>query len=870
MSFAKDSQLTLVNDETFSQDLPEVNRHARKGPFFLVPYARNSQFVGQERILQQLNQFSNPSNSIMRFALCGLGGVGKTQVALAHAHWHWLNYPEHSVFWVLASNVDQLHDSLGLIAAHCKISRIDDTTDIMLDRVRRWLSDENNGQWLMIIDSADNFETFLNPSGDDQLGGPQVAKSAPSTGLGRYVPTCLHGKVLITTNNKSTAETLADQGRILEVHPMDKHYACTLLRKHLTEGDGTSTNIRNWHEPWHNHDLLNLACQLDYLPLALVQAAAYIAMNSLSVTEFQGLITSDQLNDDLPQAFFSTWKASFDRIQAECTPAADLLAITAFYEIKCIPNDLFFEFPANAFDTLLAYSFITADSENDTFSMHRLVQVAMRKRLSTCNTEKKWADEALVLISKRFPDGGYESWPICSRLIPHCLRVLKSELYGHTEAKPLSILQSKMGGYYFKTGFYRQAEEWSRKALDNIILVPGVEQKDAFDIKSNCIPVLLKVDAFEEAEDLAQEVWRGRVSTLGAKHEDTLQILATLSEIYQEQGRYAEGETAIRKILKSLDRNLEADDIQIVAAKQRLGSVLRRLGRYKEAEEYQRAAIQGFEKNFGPRHPDTLKAHWHLGQLFHDWGMYAEAETIDMHTWTLQKRDDVLGPNHPDTLKSQYGLSNNLQAQFKFLAAESHKREIYSKAISLVGHTHTHTLIAGSSLASCLVASNRYAHQPSPERLAEAEGLYRQTLTAREAILRVDHPSTLVARTDLATVQRLRGQTPAILLEASERETLRKLKKILGKDHQLTVNSLDNLSRILWLQRSDNSKSKEALKEAMQVFKVWEKTLGWSHERTWLAAELLVEMLPESDQKRLDLVQKIQRWRRTEPEVDRG
>lgn len=809
----------------------------------------------------------------MRFALCGLGGVGKTQIALAHAHWHWLNYPEHSIFWVLASDVDQLHGSLGLIAAHCKISRVDDTTDIMLDRVRRWLSDENNGHWLMIIDSADNIETFLNSSGDNQLGGLQAAKSASSTGLGRYIPTCLHGKILITTNNKLTAESLANQGRILEVYPMDKHYACTLLRKHLTEEDGTSTDNRNRPEPWHNRDLLNLACQLDYLPLALVQAAAYISMNSLSVTEFQELITDDQLNDgpdDLPQGFFSTWRASFDRIQAECTPAADLLAITAFYEIKGIPNYLFSEFHTNAFHTLQAYSFITADSENDTFSMHRLIQVAMRKRLSACNTEKKWADEALVLISQKFPDGGYESWPICSRLIPHCLKVLKSEFYGHTEARPLGILQSKMSGYYFKTGFYRQAEEWGRKALNNIILVPGVDQKDVFDIKSNCIPVLLKVDAFEEAEDLAQEVWRGRISTLGAKHEDTLQTLATLSLVYQEQGRYAEGETAVRKILKSLDRNLEADDIQILAAKQRLGSILRHLGQYKEAEEYLRAAIQGYEKNFGPRHPDTLKAYWHLGQLFHAWGMYAEAEKIDMHTWTLQKRDDVLGPNHPDTIKSQYGFSNNLQAQFKFLAAESHKREIYRKAISLVGNTHTHTLIAGSSLASCLVASNRYAHQPRPERLVEAEGLYRQTLTAREESLRVDHPSTLVARTDLASVQRLRGQTPASVLEASERETLQKLKKILGKDHQLTVNSRDNLSRILWLQRSDHSKSKEALKEATQVFNVWENTLGWSHERTWLAAELLVEMLPGSDQKRLDLTQKIQKWRRTVPEVDRG
>ncbi|MCJ1263726.1 hypothetical protein MMC22_003596 [Lobaria immixta] len=886
-SLTVDSELSLVNAV---MDPPEVNRQARRGPFFLVPYSRNSQFVGQQDILHQLYHFSNPSNPMIRFALCGFGGIGKTQIALSHAHWHRLNHPEQSVFWILASDTDHLRDSLALIAAHCKISRTEDTTDIMLDRVWRWLSDEDNGRWLMIIDGADNLGTFFISSGDKQPGEVRAAESILSTGLGRYVPTCLHGKVLITTNNKSAAESLADPGHVSEVHPMNKQYACALLRKYLTEGESTSTSIKIHPESWRNDDLDKLASQLDYLPLALVQAAAYIRMNSLSVTGFLELIASDQSDlpgileldlqghggfDDLSQAFMSTWKVAFNQIEAQCSPASNLLSVMAFYEAKRIPNYLISHFhtdisqsSSRALDTLLAYSFITKDSENETISMHRLAQLAMRKRLSASNSEQKWADEALSLISQNFPGGEYESWTMCAALMPHALKVLRSELYGPAEARPLGTLQSKISRYYLRRGFYQQAEIWSRNALDNMILVAGVEQKDVFSIKSDRVIVLMRLGAFEEAEDLAQEVWRGRRSMLGAKHEDTLQILETLGLVYQAQGRYAEGETAVRKILKSLDRSLEADDIQILAAKQRLGSILRHLGRYREAEEYQRAAFHGCEKILGPRHPDTLKAHWSLGQTLHAWGMYAEAEKIDMDTWTLQKRDDVLGPDHPETLKSLWGFANNLQAQFKFSAAEAHRRELYRRAILLVGSTHIYTLIAGSSLASCLVASNMYAYQPSSERLAEAEDLYRVTLTARKASLRVDHPDTLAARTDLATVQRLRGHVPASELEASERETLDKLKKIFGKEHPLTVKSRDNLSRILWLQRGDSSKSKEALKKAMQIYKVWEKGLGWSHERTWLAAELLVEMLPEPDPERLDLRQKIQYWRRNKPPVD--
>lgn len=887
-SFAEDDQITLVNSEMFYQDPPEVNRQARKGPFFLVPKKRNPQFVGQQDILRRLNHFSDPSNSMMRFALFGLGGVGKTQIALAHAHWHWLNYPKHSVFWLQASDADQLRDELGLIAAHCRISRLDDTSDIMLDRVRSWLSDESNGHWLMIIDSADDIQTF-NSSSDEQPGGLQSTNSVPSSGLSRYVPTCLHGKVLITTNNKSTAELLADPGQVLEVHPMDKHYACALLRKYLTEGDGTNTDIKNHHEAWRHEDLVTLAIQLDYLPLALVQAAAYISMNSLSVTGYLKLITNDQSilpgvietdvhaldeSDDLSQAFMSTWRVAFNQIEQQSTLAADLLSIMAFYEVEHIPKDLFLRFhnspsqkSSRALETLMAYSFITADAQNDTFSMHRLVQLAMRKRLSACKEEKKWANEALILISQNFPSGTYESWPMCATLIPHSLKVLRSELYDLTNARPFAILQSKISQYYLHRGLYLEANSWSCKALENIILVPGVDQKEVFDIKSKRIIVLLRLDVHNEAEDLAKEVWMGRISTLGAKHEDTLQILATLGWVYQEQGRYADGEKAVRKILKSLDRTLQADDVQILYTKQRLGAILRCLGRYKEAEEYQLAAIQGYEKNLGPHHPDTLKAHWHLAQTYHAWGAYADAERIDMKTWSLQKRADILGPNHPDTIKSLHGLANNLQAQFKFSAAESYQREIYSTSNHDLGATHMYTLIAGSSLASCLVASNRYAHQPSPARLAEAEDLFRHTLTTREAILRVDHPNTLKARTELATVQRLRGQVPASELEVSERDTLTKLKTVFGKDHQLTINSRDNLSRILWLQRSDSSKSKEALKEARHVFNFWKTRLGWWHERTWLAADLLVEMLPETDPETLDLRRKLQQWRRIRPTV---
>ena len=217
---------------------------------------------------------------------------------------------------------------------------------------------------------------------------------------------------------------------------------------------------------------------------------------------------------------------------------------------------------------------------------------------------------------------------------------------------------------------------------------------------------------------------------------------------------------------------------------------------------------------------------------------------------------EVLGPDHPDTIKSHFGYSNDLQAQRKFAAAENHKREIHGKAVQLVGLKNNYTLIAASSLASCLVASSLAASNPKPEKLAEAEHLYHLALDCREKDLRIDHPVILAARTDLAVVKRLRCQRSPRELETAERENLGKLKILLGDEHPLTLRSRDNLARILRVQGADKEKQKEALKIARKVLEISKKKLGWDKEQTWTAAELVLEMLPEGREK-VDLAGKI-------------
>lgn len=852
---------TLVNTLSLDDDtLPSVKRvgiqedhYARKRAFFLVPYVRNVNFVGQQNVLQMIKQFISLTDELQnRCAIYGIGGAGKSQIALEISCWYQINYPGQSVFWLQANDADQLRDSMGLIAAHCRLSRSEETRINTLHRLRQWLLDPKNGNWLMIVDNANSADTFSKPltSGEIRESNPSI-RDPMSLDLGQFIPNPPHGKILFTTNNKLVAETLARGGFVVEVHPMSKQDATYILSKGLTERPNSESQT--------NNDLERLAEKLDHLPLALMQAAALMKKNSLGARDYMGLIESDtgsELDTDtITKAAMLTFRAAFDQIGVQFPPATEFLSVMAFYDSKRIPLSLLRKVHRDDQRTadeslriLQAYSLIITDSENENFDVHRLVQLAMRRRLSTGGAEKKWACKALLTLSEDYPDGEFGSWEACAVLTPHVLRVLHSKLYGLEEALPLGTLQAKVSWYYAQQGLYEQAEHWNRYALENLSLSPLTKQEDVMVAKSNRAYILSRLGRFDEGEDLAQELMEQRQTT-----EDKLRNMATLSLSYQEQGRYLKAEVVSRKLLKKAEKSPNASEIDILQAKMRLGIVLYYIDACNESKKYGTEAMRGFQNCLGPRHPLTLKASKCLARVLHALGEYAEAERLAFDTWIIEK--EVQGPYHPDTVKTQHELAKVLQAQGRLVAAEAHRREILETSHAQVGHNHYYTFVAASSLASCLVESNASIGNPSAERYAEAEELFTFSLTGFEKNIRTDHPETLALRTQVAMVRRLRKETLPYEIEEYERETLKKLKKNVGRSHPFTLKSQDNLARILWVQNDIKAKRAEALKIAKGLLTAREKRFGWSREITWQAADLLVQMFPEGKEKQ-KLVQK--------------
>ncbi|MCJ1473826.1 hypothetical protein MMC13_002478 [Lambiella insularis] len=873
-----------TSDSTLDLKIPDLLKlNIRRGPFFLVPYSENFNFVGQQEALHCLKEMSTqPSKSPNNVALCGLGGIGKSQIALAYAYWHQRNFEKHSIFWLHAGDYLQLQESLELVAAHCRVSRTEDTKVALLDRLKLWLSDPTNGPWLMIIDSADRRDTFTQALENTQWHTSQRDHSTtPSRRIGRYFAAPAHGTYLFTTNNLSTAETLVQPQHIIHVHSMKPQDASTLLRSQLARIVTQRGDAEVHKVTWQEKELQKLAEKLDYIPLALLQAAAFIRQNSFSVPDYLKVLDdneseltkllehelgSEHERDDMAKAVMSTWKAAIDEIHVHCPAAVEIISLIAFYDVQHIPKSLLRQFHNNmqytdeALRILIEYSFITASTSTESFEMHRLVQLAMRKRLAVSNVEKEWAVKALSLLSQHFPDGKYESWDMCALLCPHALKVIQNTLYSTSEALSLGSLQSKLSWYFAQRGSYKQAELHNRRALELMVPIFGVNREHICTIKFQRIVILQKLNILEEAEDLAQEVWKERRETLGVRHKETLRSLALLCVIYQEQGRYVEGEKSLRKINKSLEETVEANDLTLLAPKYRLGFILLYLGRYDEALKWLRDAAILHETHLGPRHPQTLKINYGLARTLYQQGKYPEAEKMNLDTWAVQK--EVLGTEHPDTLKSRHEVALNQQAQHNFAAAELSLRELYQQATSIVGSSHRYTYTVASSLASCLVAASSSSDPLRNNRLAAAESFYQLSLRGWEHDLLPSHPSLLAARSDLHAVRRLRHSMPLPAIEAAERACLKKLKAVLDREHPFAVKSRENLARTLWAQRDEASKRKEALVQAKKVLEVREKRLGWLmegglvREETLKAAELMLEMLPEG-RERVRLEQKM-------------
>ena len=618
------------------KSLPRRERQALIAKLWNVPHERNPVFTGREEILIQLYEELAKNK---KQALSGLGGIGKTQIAVEYAYRHRDNYT--AVLWTFADSEQSVNTGFGNIAKLLDLAEKDSAEQAkIIDSVRRWLHE--NEKWLLVFDNADT---------------PAI--------LSDFLPQQPRGHILIT----SRAYTFQNLGILKprEVSVLTPTAALEFLLKR-TQREGTA----------ESEEAEALAKELGYLPLALEQAAAYIAENQSSFKNYlasyrrQGLKLLDKQGPILggseqqqKRTVATAWSLNFADVEKNSPASADLLRLSAFLAPDAIPLELLEKGStemgdrlapalAKAKDDLLvidellkplaSYSLIRRNPETRGFSIHPLVQDVIKDGM-TSKDRKLWAERAVETVNATFPNFEFQNWSDCDRLISHSL-VCADLINSHKlESETAARLLHQAATYLYERARSAEAEMLFRYALDIYTRVFDAEDEHTATTLNNLGSVYWSQGRYAEAEPSYQRALNIREKVLGPEHADTASTLNNLATLYHRQRKYGQAEPLYLRALQVAEKALGGEHPNLASAFDNLGSLYTAQRRYHEAEPFLRRALSIREKTCGTDHPDTAVslnniALWYLKQK-----RYTEAETSCRRAIEIAQK--ALGLGHP-------------------------------------------------------------------------------------------------------------------------------------------------------------------------------------------------------------------------------
>jgi tetratricopeptide (TPR) repeat protein len=701
------------------------------------------------------------------------------------------------VFWIHASNAARFEQGYRDIASKIQLPGRDDPKVNILWLVSNWLCHEKNGQWLMILDNADDNDVFfrLDEDTEHSMRANDIAGSRKP--LESFLPQTPNGSILVTSRNSTAAMNLVGvYDNVIRVEPMDEGDALALLKTRIPFGEPPESEAKA------------LVQALECIPLAITHAAAYIRMREPrvtistylqlfreSATNQANLLSNEDVRDDLRRdhsirhAVITTWQISFNQIRKTKSAATDLLALISMFDRQGIPeyllhdntNRLQFE---DAIAPLISFALIRAQVGQQSFEMHSLVQLSMREWLKQNKQLEKWRKESVKVMARAFPSGEYKTWIDCQVLLPHSKEVMSYVSSDEDEVLNRATVAGNTAWYLHLRGEYATAEEISRDALDGREKVLGPEHPDTLTSVSNLGSLLKSQGKYEEAETMHRRALEGYEKALGLEHPYTLTSVSNLGSLLGRQAKYEEAEAMHRRALEGREKMLGLEHPDTFTSVSNLGSLLESQGKYEEAEAMHRRALEGREKMLGLEHPDTFTSVSDLGSLLESQGKYKEAEA--MHRRALEGHEKILGPEHPYTLTSVSNLGLLLERQGKYEEAETMHRRALEGSEKVLGLEHPDTLTSVSNLGSLLKRQSQYE---------EAEAMYRRDLEGCEKILGPEHPDTLTSVSNLGSLLESQGKYEEA--EAMYRRDLKGCEKVLELEHPDTLTSVNKLGSLL-------------------------------------------------------------------------
>jgi tetratricopeptide (TPR) repeat protein len=648
--------------------------------------------------MAQIDTLLTNDHRCERVAIVGLGGVGKTQIALQFAHRWREKHPDCAVFWIPVTGIGSMLAAYLEIGQQLQIPNVEQNKSEVPKLVQRELSQEAAGRWLLVFDNADDIDLW-------------TEETSSVTGSSRHIdllPKSKHGSILFTTRSGKAAVKLAGKNRVF-VSEMDDVMARDLLQKSLV-----------------NEDLLEdeqaaagLLLKLTHLPLAIVQAAAYINENDIDLSEYAKLLDDTEQNviDVLSEEFedegryaniknpiATTWLISFEQIQKSDPLAAEYLSFMSCIAAKDIPLSLLppavsAKKTVDAIGTLTAYSFVTKHKTGQFLDLHRLVHLAIRNWLRSMEILGQWAVKALQRLVQVFPNGDPENRSVWRMYLPHARSVLESDFEEDVEEQEMELL-GKFGGCMYSDGSYEDAELAHTRATEIAKRTLGEEHEYTLSSLDNLAMTYRARGRWKEAEELHVQVLETSKRVLGDEHPDTLRNMNDLAMTYCDQERWKEAEELHVQVLETSKRVLGDEHPDTLRNMSSLASTYCDQGRWKEAEELHVQVLETSKRVLGDEHLDTLRDMNNLTMTYWDQERWKEAE--ELHVQVLETMKRVLGDEHPDTLISMSNLASTYGDQEQWKEAKELEVQVLEKSKRVLGDEHPHTLLRMYNLAGTL------------------------------------------------------------------------------------------------------------------------------------------------------------------------
>jgi tetratricopeptide (TPR) repeat protein len=749
-----------------------------------------------------------------KIAITGLGGVGKTQVALELIFRTRKKHKDCIVIWIPVTSIESLHQAYRDVAKQLRVPGWEDEKADPKRLVQLHLSKESTGRWLLLFDNADDIDMWIAKAGSD------AQHEAGSYPLIDYLPKNKQGTIIFTTRDRKVAVKLAQQN-VVEIPEMDENTAGRLLKNCRIHHDSTDN-------PQDQSDLLS---QLTCLPLAIVQAAAYINENGITLADYLALLAeqeeevidllSEEFEDDgryrnVKNPIATTWLISFERIRQRDSLATEYLSFMACIHPKSIPQNILPPCPSRkketeAIGTLTAYCFVTRRPAGGYLDLHRLVHLATRNWLRKEELLTQCTYKAALRLAAVMPDDQVRNLNVWNTYLPHANHILQSGIAG-VNRLPKTLLWWRLTAHLLKDGRFNEIESMVLKWLDAHQKLLGRKHPDILTVMHHMANIYTQKGQWSKAEVLQIQVMEARMRELGPEHPDTLSEMSNLAITYRNAGQWDKAEELQLKVLETRQKVHRPEHPQLLTSIAALASIYSYKGQWEKAENLQVQVLDIQKQVLGPEHPDTLTTMDNLAMTYSQKSQWDQAENLRIQA--LNFRKEALGPNHLDTLNSMGDLAMIYRNKGQLDAAE----DLQVQALQI-----HRTLFPSDDIFRITAMANLFGIYHDKRQWDKAEELGVQIIGMSKKVFGPGHPETLKHTSALAATYESKGQLEQA--EALQIQVMEIGRKELGPEHPHTIIYMHNLA-IAWKIRRQDAK---ALSLMMECVKIAHRVLGPNH-----------------------------------------